>query len=258
MSVITFEKRDNVGEIVINNPPQNRFSAEALSDFGVALGAATASDVGALLLRAEGPDFSLGADPTVFDGVDEASAPGFASFVINFMTSFEELPMPTIALVQGRCFDGALESCLVADLMWAAEGTQFSQIEVGAGAFPWGGGTQRLASRIGSARAAEMVLTARTVSAEDMLAWGGLNRIVPANRLLEDGRAYARDLASGPKLAHAAIKNILRAWRRGGTAEADRVTVAEAPAVMLSEDLRNGLASFKEHGVVGHATFHGR
>ena len=147
--------------------------------------------------------------------------------------------------------------CLACDLIWGAKGSQFSQIETAAGGFPWAGGTQRLASRIGLARAAEMVLTAAVVPAETLLSWGAINRVIPANRLLEEGRAFAQGLANGPTIAHKAIKQILHAWRSGGVAEADRVAVAEAPTVMLSEDLGDGVASLQQYGL-GHATFHGR
>ena len=257
MPLITFQQQDQLGEIVINNPPQNQITADALTDFSVALTEVAKSDVRAALLRAESDDFSFGADASIFDGMDEAKAVGLVGAVLGFISAFEELPVPTIALVQGHCFDGALETCLAADLIWAAQGSQFSQIETAAGGFPWGGGTQRLASRIGSARAAEMVLTASVVSAEELLCWGGINRVTAPDRLLEEGRAYAQRLATGPTLAHKAVKRILHAWRAGGVAEADRVMVAEAPAVMVSNDMRDGLASLKQYGL-GHATFHGR
>ena len=68
--------------------------------------------------------------------MDEAKAVGLAGAVLGFISAFEELPVPTIALVQGHCFDGDLETCLAADLIWAAQGSQFSQIETAAGGFP--------------------------------------------------------------------------------------------------------------------------
>jgi enoyl-CoA hydratase len=102
-----------------------------------------------------------------------------------------------------------------------------------------------------------MVLTAAVVPAETLHAWGAINRVTPAGRLLDEGRAFAQDLANGPTLAYKAVKRVLHAWRSGGVAEADRVSIAEAPAVMLSEDFKNGVESLKLRGL-GHATFHGR
>ena len=257
MPLVTFEEHDQLGEIVINNPPHNRFTFEAITDLSNAVKAADTSDVRAVLLRAEGEDFSVGADPSIFDGIDEAAAGQLAAAVIAGTQAWEDLQVPTVALIQGQCFDGAFEQCLACDLIWAAEGAQISQIETAAGGFPWAGATQRLASRIGAARAAEMVLTAAVVPAETLHAWGAINRVTPPDRLLEEGRTFAQSLANGPTPAYKAVKRIVHAWRSGGVAEADRVSIAEAPAVMLSEDFKNGVESLKQHGL-GHATFHGR
>lgn len=81
--------------------------------------------------------------------------------------------------------------------------------------------------------------------------------MTPAGQLLDEGRAFAQSLASGPTPAYKAVKRIVHAWRSGAVAEADRVSIAEAPAVMLSEDFKNGVESLQQHGL-GHATFHGR
>ena len=208
-------------------------------------------------MRAEGDDFSAGADASVFTGIDEAEAGELRTTVLSLIAAFEDLTVPALALIHGQCYAGALEVCLACDLIWAAEGSQIGQIEAVAGGMTYGGGTQRIASRIGAARAAEMVFTAAILPPETLAVWGLINRVVPADRLPEEGRAFAQSLASGPTRAHAATKRMLHAWRSGGVAAADRVTLAEGPAVMLSEDLQDGIASLQRSGV-GHATFHGR
>src|SRR5947208_1796700 len=82
--------------------------------------------------------------------------------------------------------------------------------------------------------------------------WGLINRVVPADSLTGEARAFAQSLASGPTRAHVATKRMLHAWRSGGVAAADRVTHAEGPAVMLSQDLQDGIASLQRSGP-GHA-----
>jgi enoyl-CoA hydratase/carnithine racemase len=157
------------------------------------------------------------------------------------ISALEALPIPTIALVHGRCLAGALEVALTCDLIWAAAGTQIGQVEAVIGGFPFAGGTQRLASRIGMARATEMVFGARIYPAEQLAAWGLIGRVVPADALVSEGHAFATQLAMGPTLAHEATKRILRAWRSGGVAAADEITRAEAPGVILSHDLQETL-----------------
>ena len=254
---VTFQQTDQLGEIVIDSPPLNLFSAQLLSDLRTAIDQAAESDIRALLIRAEGDDFSAGADVSVFFGLDDARAKELEAEVLGLILAVEGIPVPALALIQGQCYAGALELCLACDLIWAAEGSQIGQIEALAGGMPYAGGTQRIASRVGVARAAEMVFTAPILPPETLASWGLINRVVPANDLAREGRAFAETLASGPTRAHATTKRLLRAWRTGGVGAADVVNRAEGPAVMLSEDLQNGIRSLQRDGI-GHATFHNR
>src|SRR6185437_2045715 len=239
MPHVTFDQDDQLGEIVIDNPPLNLFSGDMLSD-----------------LRSAGSDFSAGADASVFAGLDRAGAIELEETVLSLIAAIESLPVPALALIQGQCYAGALEVCLACDLIWAAEGSQIGQIEAVAGGIPYGGGTQRIASRIGAARAAEMVFTGAVLPPETLLSWGLVNKVVTADHLASEGRAF-RTLANGPTRAHAVTKRVLHAWRSGGVAAADPVTRAEGPDIMTSQDLRDGLASLARDGI-GHATFHNR
>jgi enoyl-CoA hydratase/carnithine racemase len=74
--------------------------------------------------------------------------------VLSLIAAIEALPVPALALVHGQCYAGALEVCLSCDLIWAAEGNQIEAVAV---SIPYAGGSQRIASRIGAGRAAEMV-----------------------------------------------------------------------------------------------------
>src|ERR1700720_3995596 len=92
---------------------------------------------------------------------------------------------------------------------------------------------------------------------ETLASWGVFNRVTPADRLLADGRALAHRLATGPTRAHTTTKRLLHAWRSGGVAAADQVNRTDGPAVMLPQDLQDGIASLQHYGP-GHATFRGR
>ncbi len=257
MPLVTFGQDDQLGEIVIDNLPLNLFNADMLSDLRSAVEQAAHSDIRAVLVRAEGNDFSAGADVSVFTGLDQAGAIELEETVLSLIAAIEGLPVPALALIQGQCYAGALEVCLACDLIWTAEGSQIGQIEAVAGGIPYAGGTQRIASRIGTARAAEMVFTGAVLPPETLLSWGLINQVVPADRLIDEGRAFAKTLANGPTRAHAVTKRVLHAWRSGGVAAADPVTRAEGPNIMMSQDLQDGLASLVRDGI-GHATFHNR
>jgi enoyl-CoA hydratase/carnithine racemase len=255
MPLVTFQRNGGLGEIVIDNPPQNLFSDGLLSDLRDSVDGAARSDVRAVLLRAAGDDFSAGADVSIFSDIGKAEAAELAATVISLIGAIEDLRVPTVALINGQCYAGALEVCLSCDLIWAAEGSQIGQIEAIAGGIPYAGGTQRLASRAG--RATEMVFTAAIFPPETLASWGLVNRVTRADRLVEEGRAFAENLANGPTRAYATTKHLIHTWRSGGVAEADRVNLTDGPDVMLSQDLKDGIASLLSDGP-GHATFHGR
>ena len=128
MTLVTFQQNDQLGEIVIDSPPLNLFSADLLADLRTAVDQAAESDVRALLLRAEGDDFSAGADVSVFIGLDEAQASELSSTVVSLIAAIENLPIPTLALVHGQCYAGALETCLACDLIWASVGSQTDRL----------------------------------------------------------------------------------------------------------------------------------
>jgi len=204
MPKASFTLDGDVGEIVIADPPLNLFGLELSRDLARAAGEARDSAARAVLIRAEGDNFSAGANVEMFLDRDEAAARELIEEFLPVIRSFAAIEVPTVAAVQGFCLAAGLEVALSCDLIWAAEGTQLGLVEAVIGATPFGGGTQRLVARAGAGRAAEAVLTARTYPAQTMLDWGVVNRVVAAEDLVPKARAFAEQLARGPTLAHAA------------------------------------------------------
>src|SRR5262249_43476438 len=178
MSKVDYRLEGAVGEIVISDPPLTLFGLELARDLTAAAGEAGESGARAILVRAEGDNFSAGANVEMFLDRDEAAARELIEEVMPVIRRFSGLEVPTVAAVQGLCLAAGLEVALSCDLIWAAEGTQMGLVEGVIGATPFGGGTQRLVARAGAGRAAEAVLTARIYPAQTMLDWGVVNRIV--------------------------------------------------------------------------------
>jgi enoyl-CoA hydratase/carnithine racemase len=101
------------------------------------------------------------------------------------------------------------------------------------------------------------VMTARPYPAQTMLEWGVVNRVIPAEDLLEKSRAFARRLAEGPTLAHAATKRMIRLAVDEGVQAADDALPETGARVIASQDLQSGARTLLEKGP-GHATFEGR
>jgi enoyl-CoA hydratase/carnithine racemase len=257
MAKVRFDLDGNVGELVIADPPLNLFGLDLSRELAAAATEARDSDARAILVRAEGDNFSAGANVEVFVGRDESAARELIDEFMPAIRAFAEIEVPTVAAVQGLCLAAGLEVALSCDLIWAAEGTQLGLVEAVIGATPFGGGTQRLVARAGAGRAAEVVLTGRPYPAETMLQWGVVNRVVPAEDLLEKARSFVKRLADGPTLAHAATKRMIQLTVDEGVAAADAALPAEGASVMASEDLQNGARTLLEKRP-GQATFEGR
>jgi enoyl-CoA hydratase/carnithine racemase len=257
MAKARFRLEGDVGEIVIADPPLNLFGLELSRELASATEEARDSAARAILVRAEGDNFSAGANVEMFLGRDEAAARELIEEFMPAIRRFGEIAVPTVAAVQGLCLAAGLEVALSCDLIWAAEDSQLGLVEGVIGATPFGGGTQRLVARAGAGRAAEAVLSARTYPAQTMLDWGVVNRVVPAAELHEKARSFASRLASGPTVAHAATKRMIRIAVDEGVEAADAALPEAGSTVMASEDLQNGARSLLEKGP-GHASFEGR
>jgi enoyl-CoA hydratase/carnithine racemase len=257
MAKVEFVLEGDVGEIVISDPPLNLFSLELARDLIAATAEARASSARAILVRAEGDNFSAGANVEIFLDRDEAAARELIEEFLPAIRAFGEIDAPTVAAVHGLCLAAGLEVALSCDLIWAAEGTQLGLVEAVIGATPFGGGTQRLVARAGAGRAAEAVLTARAYPAETMRDWGVVNRVLPAGELVEKTRAFAQRLAAGPTLAHTATKQMIRLAVDEGVEAADAALPEAGARVMASADLQNGARTLLEKGP-GQATFEGR
>jgi enoyl-CoA hydratase/carnithine racemase len=257
MAKVRFTLEGNVGEIVIGEPPLNLFGLELSRDLATAAGEARDSEARGILVRAEGDNFSAGANVEMFAGRDEAAARELIEEFIPAIRLFGEIQVPTVAAVQGLCLAAGLEVALSCDLIWAAEGAQLGLVEAVIGATPFGGGTQRLVARAGAGRAAEAVLTGRPYPAETMRDWGVVNRVVAAEDLLEKIRSFVQRLADGPTRAHAATKRMIQLTVDEGVKAADAALPEVGAAVMASEDLQGGARTLLEKGP-GHATFGGR
>ena len=176
--------------------------------------------------------------------------------LVSIVHKLESLPFPTIASVQGLCLTAGLELSLGCDILLAAEGARFGLVERVVGLTPAMGGTQRMAERAGPARAREFVMTGGLFTAETLYDWGVVNRVLPAGYLLEKARRFAGRLAAGPTQAHAATKRIVRAQADHGTRGADERTAELTSHLFDTEDTKNAVHSFLEHGP-GKARFQG-
>ncbi len=248
MSKVRFETSDALGLLTLANPPLNLFDQELIEDLRTAVDQARQHPLRALLMRAEGKNFSGGADVAVFkDKTADEARERFTSH-LRTIADLEELPFPTIVAVQGACMAAGLELALACDLIWAASSARFGQVEASIGTTTLLGGVQRLAERAGPSRASEIIYTADQYDAATFERWNIVNKVVPDEKLEPETRAFAERLAGGPTLAYAAGKRFVRAYLERGIRAADDLVDEIAPALFETADMCAGVGALLEHG----------
>lgn len=254
---VRFELEGTLGIVTIANPPLNLFSMQVIAELSEATVQAERASIRALLVRAEGPNFSAGAQvDDVFQGLTAEQAHTRLEEFRALMERTERLPFPTIAAVRGLCLAAGLEAVLALDLIWASQTATFAFAESVIGFTPPAGGPFRLAARAGTGRALESVLTGRPYTAETMANWGVVNRVLPDDDLDAKTLAFARSLAGGPTRAYDAAKQILRTYRDHGAAAAAAISPATCAPLFETDDMMHGIESLLANGP-GQARFEG-
>jgi enoyl-CoA hydratase len=253
-------KREESGLAVLtlDSPPLNLFDQRMIDDFRSAVLDLAERPPRALLIRAEGRAVSGGVDVHVFEGLTPEQGSRLWDELLGMIDQLERLPAPIVFAAHALTLTAAFEIALACDLILASPAAKFGLVEKVVGLTPSMGGTQRLAERAGSGRARQFVMSGEIFGAEEMERWGVVNTIFAAEEFEQRSRALAEELAAGPTVAHAMTKHILRRFREGGMPAADEAVRTEAAQLFASEDLRNAVQTFLEHGGPGHAKFEGR
>jgi enoyl-CoA hydratase/carnithine racemase len=247
---VRVEAADGVAVVVVDNPPVNALSNDALDALAVAAEQiADDPTIRAVVLSGAGDKaFMAGAD------LDEFSAAlGDTDWILDHtsrsrraLDRWAGLPQPVVGAVQASAVGGGLEVALVCDLLVADPRARFGLPEVKLGLMPGAGGTQRLPRRIGVARATELMLLGKTIDAERALQIGLVNRVSEEGAAVTAARSLAAELAALSSVSVRAIKRSICSSADGGLAaglDAERALFVE---VFGSEDAREGVGAFRE------------
>ena len=224
----------------------NALSFALIGQIGDAIQAAGASKARALIITGEGGKaFCAGADIKELQNRGLAAQREGAELGQAMFGRLDRLPIPSVALVNGFAFGGGCELALACTLRLALPNAKFGLPEVKLGLIPGYGGTQRLPRLVGIGRALELVMSGRTVAAEEALAIGMVNRIVQAPGL-DAAKAYAREFSGhGLRALQFAREAVQRSMdvtlHEGLRLEADLSTLA-----YRSRDAEEGMQAFVE------------
>ena len=254
-STITTERVGKVAVLRLDRPPVNALSVGLLAELRQAGRKTRRRPARSGGDHRYGPYLFGRADITEFGGTGRAAevARGISPVCSTPSPAF---PRATVAVISGGAFGGGLELALACDFRFVASGARLGQPEILLGIIPGGGGTQRLARLVGPARAKDIVLTGRHLSAEEALAIGLVDRVVAADTLRTEAMEFASRLAAGAVVAQGLAK---RAIDEGlGLSLADGLALERElfARVFATRDAGIGVRSFLESGP-GKAEFVG-
>jgi enoyl-CoA hydratase len=240
------ETRNRVTLVTLNRPAAlNALNAHLKRELAQAIDAAeTDTAVAAIVLTGSDKTFAAGAD------VKEMANKDFmGSYLDDFLVAFDRVAQarkPIIAAVAGYALGGGCELAMACDMIIAADTAKFGQPEIKLGIFPGAGGTQRLVRSIGKAKAMDLILTGRTMDAQEAERCGLVARVVPAADLLAEAMKAAETIAamSLPSVLMAK-ESVNRAFEMS-LAEGVRFERRLFQSLFATQDQKEGMAAFAE------------
>lgn len=242
-------KKDNkIGILSINRPEAlNALNSAVLDELDKAIDMINKDDeIYVLILTGEGRAFVAGADIKEMKDMNSMAARDFAEKGMRIFRKIELMEKPVIAAVNGFALGGGCELCMCCDIRIASENAKFGQPEVGLGITPGFAGTQRLPRLVGLGKAKELVFTGVTIDANEALRIGLVNKVVAADKLMEEAMEMANTIVKKSQLA---VRYAKTAINRGIETDIETGTAIEKDLFGLcfaTEDQKEGMLAFLE------------
>src|SRR5919206_35160 len=228
---ILVEREERVGTITLNRPK--------------ALNALNSQVMNEVVTAAAEFDNDPGIGAIIITGSGEKAFAAAADFFAAW-SKFAATRTPTIAAVAGYALGGGCELAMMCDLLIAADTAKFGQPEIKLGVLPGMGGSQRLTRAIGKAKAMDLILTGRTIDAEEAERSGLVSRLVPADRLLDEAGAVAKTIAgmslSASRMAKEAVNRAFESTLAEGLLYERRLF----HSAFATDDQTEGMNAFTE------------
>lgn len=262
MKSIRFERHGKVGHIVLANPPYNRLDVRFAQCLQEAVHEASESDIRVLVVRAEGPNFSLGGEVREWPDKDLNWFRTFVAHINSSYRAIEALRVPTVAVVQGLAFGGGFELALNCDFIVASTDAVFRCVEVTTAMLPIAGALQRLAERVGRSRASRFSMLGEPIPGGVAGELGIATHVAEPESLERVANELIARLADGPTLSYAATRTLLKTWSSGGAAGADVAMLDITMDLYKTEDATRGFLNtaeaFDRDEEPGDLVFHGK
>jgi enoyl-CoA hydratase len=199
-----------------------------------------------VVLTGAGKAFAAGADIKEMTHMGVLEAHAWGALGHECCRLLETMPKPTIAAVNGFALGGGCELALACDIRYAAENAKFGQPEINLAVIPGWGGTQRLARAVGAGLAKDLILTGRTIGADEALRIGLVSAVHPAGELLDRALETAGELAKKSPVALSAAKDAANRALQGDLGSGLSYEAILFSALFATEDQKEGMMAFSE------------
>jgi enoyl-CoA hydratase len=255
---VRLEVSAGVGTIRLDRPKMNALNVQMQEEIrGAALEATDNDDVRAVVVYGGERVFAAGADIKEMAAMSHTDMVKRSGPLQSALSTVADIPKPVVAAVTGYALGGGCELALCADIRIAADTAKLGQPEILLGLIPGAGGTQRLTRLVGPARAKDLIFTGRQVDAEEALAIGLVDRVVPADEVHQAALAWASQFVTGPALALRAAKAAVDHGIEVDLASGLEIERQHFASLFATEDRTTGIQSFVDNGP-GKAEFQGR
>ncbi|MDQ3992974.1 MAG: enoyl-CoA hydratase-related protein [Actinomycetota bacterium] len=247
----------DVATLTIRRPEaMNALNSETLRELHGRLEELAAGDARAVVVTGAGDRaFVAGADIKEMSEKSVLEAHEYARLGQRCAALLEEMPAATIAAINGFALGGGCELALACDVRYASSRVKLGQPEINLGLIPGWGGTQRLARAAGLGVAKELILTGRTIDAEEALRYGVVNAVYAPEELMERALETARLIASKSPVAVAAAKQAANRALQADHAGNLNHEASLFAALFATEDAKEGMSAFADKR---EPRFHGR
>jgi len=246
---LLYEKRDRIGIISFHRPEVlNAMNTETVVEMKKIFAMMEDdTDIRCVILTGEGSRaFCAGGDIDEEAEKDVISAYEFVRVGGQLLETIERFKAPVIAAINGYCLGGGVEFAIACDLRIAADNALLGSPEINLGVFPGWGGTQRLPRIIGMSKAREMIYTGDKYTARQALEMGLVDKVVPAERLMEESLALAEKIASKAPMAIRYIKTSIYDGMQCDLQRALQMESALFAHLYSTQDMKEAYAAFFE------------
>jgi enoyl-CoA hydratase len=246
---ILLDISDGIATITLNRPKAlNALNARLFGELAQALNEVAATDgVRVLIVTGSGGKaFAAGGDIVFMQPLKVMEAREFVMSIRDTLLKLENLPIPTIAAINGMTLGGGNELAMGFDFRIAEEQAVFGQPEINLGVIPGAGGTQRLPRLVGMTRAKEMVFLGEAITAQEAYRIGLVNMVVPTGTALEKAREVAGRLIAKSAVALKIAKSCLNVGIQLDLASALTYEAECFSGLFSTEDQKEGMLAFME------------